>query len=432
MDNTFPNTADAPLISVLMANYNGEKYIRQAMQSVLAQTHGALELILSDDGSQDQSIAIVKDIMASDDRVRLLRSETPSGPAGARNAALEAATGAWIAIVDSDDIIHPERLARMLSSAMALRVDMVADDLVFFAEDLSEKPRTLFQDLDLAKPEMVDALALIEGRLPGRRAVPLGYVKPLIRREAIGDTRYNTNLRVDEDHDFYLRLLLSGARFALIPDALYLYRRHAASLSHRFSVAKLQPMIAVQDALFDTLPEEHADLRPALSRRIETHRKHLHYARLIDALKARHAFAALGLLLRYPTNWALLARTMKERALRKGQGPVVAKKRMKVILAAGADAEVDYPGFTVLPVPAAPGAGWVRSSATIWANLARLSCEYDLHVIAVGRAGSFALGLVPVVRATQVLDAAEDIHAMIARDSTANQPTGAAHYASSL
>ena len=432
MDDRSHSAAEAPLISVLMANFNGEAHLRAAMQSVLAQTHAALELILSDDGSQDQSIAIVQEIMANDDRVRLIRSDAPSGPAGARNRALEAARGSWVAIVDSDDIIHPERLTLMLSAAKSLQADMVADDLIFFAQDLSENPRTLFQDLDLVQPEMIDAQALIAGRLPGGRDVALGYVKPLIRREAIGDIRYNPVLRVDEDHDFYLRLLLSGARFTLIPDAMYLYRRHAASLSHRFSVAKLQPMIAVQKALVDALPADRADLRPALLRRIKTHEQHLHYAQLIDALKARQAFAALGLLLRYPASWAMLARTLKERSLRKRQQPAATQKRMKIILcASGAMTGAVCPGFNVVQVPDAPVSGWTRSAAAIWANLARMSCEYDLDIIAVGRAGSFALGLVPVLRSARVVDEYEDSH-IGPREATADLPPRASNYARSL
>lgn len=429
MNKPFPNPAAAPLISVIMANFNGGSHIRKAIQSVLAQTHQALELIVSDDGSQDQSIAIVEEIRENDDRVRLIRSNKSSGPAGARNRAIEAASGAWVAVVDSDDIIHPERLARMLAAADTLQADMVADDLIFFAEDLSESAKTLFQKLDLGQPEMVDALALVEGRLAGHD-VALGYAKPLIRRATIGDIRYDTDLRVDEDHDFYLRLLLSGATFALIPDAMYLYRRHAASLSHRFSVAKLQPMIAAQKALLQALPDDCKDLRVALARRIENHRRHLNYARFIDALAARQAFKALGLLLWYPTSWPLLANTIRERATRKTHAPAVARSPKKIILSAqGGSPTAD---FALVPVPDVASAGAGRSAAATWANLARLSCEHDLHIIAVGRAGAFALGLVPFYGSARVVNTCQDIHALIARDNAANQTSGAAQLARSL
>jgi len=429
MNKPFPNPAAAPLISVVMANFNGETHIRRAIQSVLAQTHQALELIVSDDGSQDQSIAIVEEISENDGRVRLIRSNKSSGPAGARNRAIDAASGAWVAVVDSDDIIHPERLARMLTAADALQADMIADDLIFFAEDLSESAKTLFQRLDLAQPETVDALALVEGRLAGRE-VALGYAKPLIRRATIGDIRYNTDLRVDEDHDFYLRLLLSGAAFALIPDAMYLYRRHAASLSHRFSVAKLQPMIAAQKALLQALPDNCKDLRAALSRRMENHRRHLNYARFIDALDARQVFKALGLLLWYPTSWPLLVTTIKERTARKTHAPKVARSSRKIILSAQSDSATA--GFTVVPVPDVAGAGAGPSAAATWAQLARLSCEHDLHIIAVGRAGAFALGLVPFYGSAREVDTCQDMHALIARDNAANQPSGPAHLARSL
>ena len=101
-----------PRVTVIMANYNGATHIAAAVRSVLRSTEKALELIVSDDGSSDDSVAIVRGIR--DARIVLLESERATGPAAARNRALAVARGAWIAIVDSDDFIHPERLERLL------------------------------------------------------------------------------------------------------------------------------------------------------------------------------------------------------------------------------------------------------------------------------------------------------------------------------
>jgi len=72
---------------------------------------GNIEIIASDDASNDCSVEITTRLMAEDDRIRLLRSDCHPGPATARDGALGLAKGEWIAIVDSDDFMHPTRLA---------------------------------------------------------------------------------------------------------------------------------------------------------------------------------------------------------------------------------------------------------------------------------------------------------------------------------
>src|SRR5262245_38740620 len=104
--------AGGPLISVIMANYQGSRYIERAVTSVLGQSVGDLELIISDDASTDDSLGVVARLAAHDPRVRLVRADQNGGPARCRNRALDLAQGSWIAIVDSDDLIHPERFAR--------------------------------------------------------------------------------------------------------------------------------------------------------------------------------------------------------------------------------------------------------------------------------------------------------------------------------
>ena len=413
-------------ISVIMANFNGQAHIRRAIESVLGQTYRNLELIVSDDASSDESSRIVREMMSIDDRVRLIVAKTTSGPAGARNRALQAASGDWIAIVDSDDLIHPERLARMRHSAVTLHSDLVADDLIFFGDDPSERHRTLLQDLYLSQPEDIDALALIDGRVLGRRATSLGYLKPLIRRGAIGDTRYNEELRVDEDHDFYLRLLLGGAKFTLIPDALYLYRRHAASVSHRFNAAKLQPMVRVQEKLLEELAGHQEDLCRALARRIGKHIDQLQYARTVEAIQSERYANALWLLMRHPRSWALLLTSLRERALRKRHRHAPARIGVKLILCLpGVVAPEDCPGSMVVHVPDVPDAGWAPSSARTWSYLAHLSSKHDLDITAIDRPGAFALGLVPRFRSAQVVGTRDDLDAAIMPEQTESLTSGA-------
>lgn len=402
-----------PLISVVMANLNGQNYIRHAIRSVLNQTHGRLELIISDDGSSDESRRIIREEMASDSRVVLLEHKEPSGPAAARNRALTTASGEWVAIVDSDDIIHPERFARMLHAAQSLQADMVADDIIFFGDDPLERNKTLLQDARLTEPRQIDAVTLVTGDLDNRSLVSsalngidtisLGYLKPLIRRAALGATRFDETLLIDEDHDFFLRLVLSGARFMLMPDAMYLYRRHSASASYRLNVAKLRLMIAAQERQLQQVAGQD-DLVRAVEERLVQTRAQLEYGRIVEAIRGREMPKALWLLARRPACLRLLGQSIYERSSRRLQRPPAQRQRLSLVLGGSALARPeDFPDARIVTVPDMTESGWLPSAAETWAYLAHLSCEYDLDILALDRAGAFALGLVPRWRSARVV-----------------------------
>ncbi len=101
-----------PLISVLMPAFDRERFIGAAVESVLTQTHRDFELVIVDDGSSDRTIEVAT--ASGDPRIRLLRHERNRGISAARNTALEAAQGRFIAWLDSDDLARPTRLAEQL------------------------------------------------------------------------------------------------------------------------------------------------------------------------------------------------------------------------------------------------------------------------------------------------------------------------------
>src|SRR5690606_9522045 len=130
----------APRVSIVMANYNGAAHIAAAVRSVLRQTETSLELIVSDDGSDDDSLACARAAADGDPRLVVVGAKRRSGPAAARNRALAVARGGWLAIVDNDDYIEPGRLARLIDAAEADGADIAADDLLVFYEDGSQQP----------------------------------------------------------------------------------------------------------------------------------------------------------------------------------------------------------------------------------------------------------------------------------------------------
>ena len=103
--------------------------------------------------------------------------------------------------------------------------------------------------LGLAAPMWLTAAPYLRAN-GGDPALPaFGYLKPVIRRAVLGNRRYDPALRIGEDYDLVLRLLIGGARFLLLPDPLYAYRRHAGSISHRLSVGTARAMLAAHRAL---------------------------------------------------------------------------------------------------------------------------------------------------------------------------------------
>ncbi|KFC62804.1 Glycosyl transferase, family 2 [Devosia sp. LC5] len=289
-----------PTVSVIMANYRGGATLARALESVLTQTMANLEIIVADDASPDDSVSVVTSIMARDERVRLVASPQNGGPARTRNLALAQARGEWIAIVDSDDIVHPERLERLLAAAAQFKADIVADDLLHFHEDGSP-PTLLLGNHDTPFPVSAEAwvTAGMDGKLPA-----LGYLKPLIRAEALGLLRYDETLRIGEDYDLLLRTLLAGASMWIVPEPWYLYRRHSGSISHRLSAGDVEAMLANQVQLLAAIKPD-AGLAQAFAQRRDALQGALDFGRLVEAIKARSPGATLNIIARRP---ALLAR----------------------------------------------------------------------------------------------------------------------------
>lgn len=110
-------TAPGPAVSVVIPTYQRIATLRAAIDSVLAQTMGDVELIVVDDGSTDGTAEAVRSL--AEPRLVLLRHETNRGAAAARNTGIAAARGGWVALLDSDDVWTPDKLARQLARLRA-------------------------------------------------------------------------------------------------------------------------------------------------------------------------------------------------------------------------------------------------------------------------------------------------------------------------
>jgi succinoglycan biosynthesis protein ExoO len=279
--------ATRPLVSVIMANYNGADHVAGAVRSVLNQSLASLELILSDDGSTDGGLERARAAAGPDERLRILEGGPRSGPGAARNRAIRAARGEWIAVVDSDDFIHRERLERLLAAAERDGADIVADDLLVFYEDQSRRPHPFLRGRRAKAASWVSASDYVDANIAWAGGATLGYLKPIVRRAVAGDALlYDETVRIAEDFDLIARLLASGARMRIYPELLYFYRKHAGSISHRLSAHDLETILAAHDRLAALAPAGDP-MQGALRRRRASLEGMRAFTALVEALKAR-------------------------------------------------------------------------------------------------------------------------------------------------
>lgn len=229
-----------PQVSVLMPVYNGERYLRAAMDSVLNQTFTDFEFIIIDDGSTDDTRDILAEYAARDARIRLAHNETNLGITASLNKGLRLARGGFVARQDADDLSLPERLARQVALLRAHpeAVLVSCDFTVIDAED-----RPVFQTRRAADPDVIAWFLLFYNRLGGHSQV-------VFRREAVLRLQgYSPAFRHNEDYDLWVRLSQIG-QVVVVPDVLLQWRQHDGSISNRKRAEQeLQSLRVSQHAL---------------------------------------------------------------------------------------------------------------------------------------------------------------------------------------
>lgn len=409
-DTESDDTQKGPLVSVVMSNFNGSVYLEAAVASVLNQSHAALELILVDDASTDDSGTLIDRLAAQDERVRPILLRQNRGPAGARNVALDAARGDWMAIIDADDLIHPQRIERLLATAKQMGADAIADDLLSFGS-ADVAGQTLLDQTQAQKVQELTAADLIRSDTVGTGMASLGYLKPLIRKETLASLRYDETLRIGEDFDLYCRLLLAGARFALTPDPTYLYRRHAGSVSHRLSTPSLNRLITAHDALaeqaYKVRPEDR-ELQQQLGLRKQRLNRALRYQRLVNRVKAKGILTAWRPLWRHPYLLGDVLVSLKDRWRRmmSSARPNGSGRAVSVVLASKDRLQQVSAPPNALRIPApdtsTPEADRWAERRVMACTLAKLASSGSIDVIAEGPAGLDALGYLPTWRSTRL------------------------------
>jgi len=306
----------APDVSVIMANYNGARYLRAALQSLMRQTLKSWELILVDDASSDESVAVAEQTANGDPRVHIIRQTANGGPAAARNRALDAVSGKWIAVFDSDDLMVPQRLELLLERARADDATIVADNLMLFSDSHS-RPRRYLRNRLGRSPHWIGLAEFIDSTWIYSRTPDLGYLKPMIRADVVRrlGARYDERLRISEDFNFLVRIMAQGHQLRLDPSAMYLYQKHATSTSHRFSAADIRAILDADERFLRQAGltfEESASLK----RRIRSLESQLIYDGVIAAIKGGDPGRGATIALSQPRIWLLLTRPVTARLIR--------------------------------------------------------------------------------------------------------------------
>ncbi len=281
-------------VSVIIPAFRAAGFIEGAVSSALAQTVRP-QVIVVDDASDDDTVSRAIEAGAGSDRLSVLRQEVNRGPSGARNLAIEHATGEWIALLDADDCMAPGRLASLVAAAERRGWDMIADDLVRVAPgEAPEAGRRHWSDTPFGEIELDLARFVLENIYDvsghGRE---LGYLKPVMRRSFLIDNglHYNEAMRLGEDYDLYARALLAGARFGLVDPEGYYATDRPGSLSKGHSANDLREMWRADRALLRA-GVRCRDARAAVRQHMLLAHKKWAWVRLIEAVRARNPLQA--------------------------------------------------------------------------------------------------------------------------------------------
>ena len=212
-----------PTVSVLIAAYNASGFLHRAVRSALAQTRAPLEVLIIDDASTDDTLAVANTLAAEDLRVRVLTLPVNSGPAASRNAGLNAAQGDWVAVLDADDAYLPSRLETLVSALAEMDVDIVLDNFLFFDAASGASISTALQPGKAI--EFINLYDFLEHAQTRDDQVDWGLLKPMFRREFLNmhSLRYPEFSRHGEDFLLMFWALHAGADCMLVRNPGYLY-----------------------------------------------------------------------------------------------------------------------------------------------------------------------------------------------------------------
>lgn len=286
-----------PDVSVVIAAYNAADTVTRTILSALAQRDISVEILVVDDCSTDQTRAIVSAL--GEPAVRLLKLDRNRGPGGARNAGFAASRGRWIAVLDSDDTMRPDRLHRLITAAERENAAAVVDNLDVL--HLDGRTERMFPENLLAEMPTLTLPAFIDSNRVFRSTHNFGYMKPVFRRVFLqdNDIAFDETLRIGEDYLLLASVLAAGGRCAVVPEAGYSYHIREVSISRTLHLHHVEAMLAGDRRFLSRFPLTGA-AAAAQRRRTRSIEEARAFLALVQHLKNRSLGPALKVALGDP------------------------------------------------------------------------------------------------------------------------------------
>lgn len=226
-----------PKLSVIVPVYNTEKYLRECIDSVLAQTFTDFELILVDDGSTDGSGVICDEYADKDPRIKVIHQEN-GGVTRARKCGVRNACGLYLGFVDSDDWIHPEMYAQMIEKCVETGADISICDVYLEYGTRTEVIASLAEEGFYTKTDLRDKIypgmvMNIHYRRPG---IIGSSCNKIYHRNVVDKVfwQIDDNFVFAEDALFTYAAMLESESVYVLRNNLYHYRQHLASATHQY------------------------------------------------------------------------------------------------------------------------------------------------------------------------------------------------------
>lgn len=257
------------MISVIIPVYNAQRTLTRCIDSVLASAYGGFEILLVNDGSTDESLAICSAYAERDSRIRLVTQEN-QGVSAARNRGLREAKGEWVVFLDADDFISDDFLD-MVARPEYRQMDLVLFQFAIYSPDApaasrdKEAPKGARMEAPMeARCYQEDQMLPLVRRILAPRPLDDGFAPdfrtPCARayRKSILDQyaiRFSPDIRIGEDLLFNLEYQLRARSCAAIPRTVYFYDVHGDSSSHHFNPGLHENHARLLQAVRDVLKD---------------------------------------------------------------------------------------------------------------------------------------------------------------------------------
>lgn len=223
-------------VTVIIPVYNTEKYVEESVLSILNQSLKEIEVIVVNDGSTDNSLAIIEHLAASDKRVKLI-SQANSGQGVARNNGLQSAQGEYIYFMDSDDILRSDALERCYEKCVSEKLDL----LFFDAENFENVTNVFADDYYKRTHKLIDRIydgCEVMNELLDKNGFRVSVCINVIRKELLDDNNLKfQNMRVHEDEIFAVELFCCAKRVGFINEPFFNRRiRTDSTMTTKFSM----------------------------------------------------------------------------------------------------------------------------------------------------------------------------------------------------